>query len=132
PFEQQADDPLPIRRRGRRRLPQRREILRERPNGLPFLSRERRWMRLAEASVLLFHLLKSLEFCFPAALQFAGDEAIFRFDDAVLPLRSLGLITSAFHTLPPVVVEALSFLLQFTRGAEAQFQRGRLQRAQDL
>src|SRR5271163_341665 len=89
-------------------------------------------MRLAKASVLLFHLLESLEFCFPAALQFAGDEPVFRFDDTVLPFCSLRIIASAFHTLLPIAVQAFSFLLQFVGRTEAQFQRSRFQRREDL
>ncbi len=76
-------------------------------------------MRLAEARILLFHVLESLEFCFPAALQFAGDKSIFGFDDSVLPFRSLRVIASALHTLFPVAVQAFSFFLKFASGAEA-------------
>jgi hypothetical protein len=76
-------------------------------------------MRLAEASILLFHVLESLEFCFPAALQFAGDKPIFGFDDAVLPFRSFRVIASALHTLFPVAVQAFSFFLKLASGAEA-------------
>ena len=74
---------------------------------------------MAEASILVFHVLESLEFCFPAPLQFAGDESIFGFDDAVLPFRSLRLIASALHALFPVAVQAFSFSLKFASGAEA-------------
>src|SRR5579863_5410793 len=113
-------------RRGRaRRLPQRRQVLRQRADLLTLRGRQSRGLRAAEACVLLLQPALLAQGLLPTPLQLAGHQAVLRLTGVVLPPRPLGLVAGPLHLLLPMLVQLLAFLLQVLGRRPAQIQRRR-------
>src|SRR5215467_2231144 len=101
PLHQQPDDALPVGRRRARRLPQRRQVSRQRADLLTLRRSQPRRLAAAEARVPLLLPPLLLQRLFPTPLQLAGHQPVLRLNGVVLPPRALRLVTRALQLLLP-------------------------------
>src|SRR5262245_26297826 len=104
-LDQQADDPLPVCCRRARCLPQRRQVLRQRPNLLTLDRRSPLRLAAAEPRVFLLPPPLLLERLLPAALQLPGHQPVLGLDRVVLPPCPLRLVAGALQFLLPQLVQ---------------------------
>jgi hypothetical protein len=87
---------------------------------------------VAEAIVVLLGNSLFQERLLPTAFQFASHQTILGLNRMVLSSRTFCLIANAFEALLPMLMEAVSLLLQIRGSAKAYVQSGGLQCTEHL
>jgi hypothetical protein len=83
-----------------------------------------------EAIIILLRVTLSEQCVLPLPFQFASHQTILRFHGVILASGSLGLVTSPFPALLPMLSLASTLSLHNLPRRQAQFQGGRLEQAQ--
>ena len=122
PLDQEPDDPLAVRGRGRRGVPQRGQIAGQGADLVHLRAAQRTWLRLSEAGVFLVEPPDLLQGFLPPPLQGPGDQAVLGLRRLILPLDPCRLGPSPLQPLPPVLVQCRPLPDHVLGGGEAQIQ----------
>jgi hypothetical protein len=123
-FDQQAEEFLTFRLRGRRCAPHRREVRRQPQHLLAFLRGDSKALRALGRGIGLCEFLELVEFLMPPALQGAGYQTVVRIDRLIVVFCPPGLIVGTCQWELPLAVPLRGVLRKRRQDLQGQVEGG--------